>query len=36
VSVYMYRLRSKIDKNFELKLIKTHRNLGYTLNENAL
>ena len=36
VNVYMYRLRSKIDKNFELKLIKTHRNLGYAINENVL
>jgi len=36
VNVYMYRLRTKIDKNFELKLIKTHRNLGYSINENVL
>ncbi|AFL69430.1 response regulator transcription factor [Sulfurospirillum barnesii] len=36
VSVYMYRLRTKVDKNHPQKLIKTIRNLGYTLNENAL
>lgn len=36
INVYMYRLRTKIDKNFELKLIKTHRNLGYSIHENAL
>lgn len=31
--VYMYRLRTKIDKNYTLKLIKTHRNLGYIISE---
>ncbi len=36
INVYMYRLRNKIDKNFELKLIKTYRNLGYSINANAL
>ena len=36
VNVYMYRLRNKIDKNFELKLIKTHRNLGYAIHEKTL
>ncbi len=35
VSVYMYRLRNKIDKNYALKLIKTYRNLGYSINENT-
>jgi DNA-binding response OmpR family regulator len=33
INVYMYRLRSKIDKNFENKLIKTHRNLGFEISE---
>lgn len=32
INVYMYRLRSKVDKNFERKLIKTHRNLGYSIS----
>ena len=36
ITVYMYRLRSKVDKNFECKLIKTHRNLGYSIHENTL
>ena len=36
INVYMYRLRSKVDKNFECKLIKTHRNLGYSIHENTL
>ena len=36
ISVYMYRLRNKIDKNHSLKLIKTYRNLGYSINENTL
>ena len=35
LNVYMYRLRTKIDKNFEQKLIKTHRNQGYSIH-NAL
>ena len=33
VSVYMYRLRSKVDKNYEHKLISTHRNLGYSIHD---
>jgi DNA-binding response OmpR family regulator len=33
INVYMYRLRSKIDKNYETKLIKTHRNLGFEISE---
>ena len=36
VNVYMYRLRSKIDKNYALKLIKTHRNLGYSIHDTTL
>lgn len=36
LNVYMYRLRTKIDKNFELKLIKTHRNQGYSLSDTTL
>lgn len=31
VSVYMYRLRNKIDKNFDIKLIHTIRGLGYKI-----
>lgn len=33
ISVYMYRLRVKIDKNFETKLIHTVRGMGYKLSE---
>ncbi len=33
VNVYMYRLRTKIDKDFTPKLIVTHRNLGYSLHD---
>lgn len=33
VNVYMYRLRTKIDKNYEHKLISTHRNLGYSIHD---
>lgn len=36
LNVYMYRLRAKIDKNFELKLIKTHRNQGYSIGDAVL
>lgn len=36
LNVYMYRLRTKIDKNFELKLIKTYRNQGYTISDATL
>lgn len=32
VNVYIYRLRNKIDKPYEKKLIKTIRGLGYKLN----
>ena len=33
VNVYIYRLRNKIDKPFEKKLIKTVRGLGFKINE---
>lgn len=33
VTVYMYRLRNKVDKNFDQKLITTHRNLGYSIHD---
>ena len=33
LSVYMYRLRSKVDKNFTQKLIKTHRHQGYSISD---
>ncbi len=29
VNVYMYRIRSKVDKNFDVKLIHTIRGMGY-------
>ena len=34
VSVYMYRIRTKIDKNFDIKLIHTIRGMGYKLSED--
>jgi len=33
INVYIYRLRNKIDKNFDLKLIHTVRGLGYVLSD---
>jgi len=33
VSVYMYRLRTKIDKNYDTKLIHTIRGMGYKLSD---
>ncbi|WP_263833891.1 response regulator transcription factor [Sulfurospirillum oryzae] len=36
INVYMYRLRTKIDKNFDLKLIKTYRNQGYAISDATL
>jgi two-component system, OmpR family, copper resistance phosphate regulon response regulator CusR len=33
VNVYIYRLRNKIDKDYELKLIHTVRGLGYMLSD---
>ncbi len=35
VSVYMYRLRTKIDKNYDLKLIHTIRGMGYKIGEKV-
>ena len=32
IRVYIYRLRKKIDKNFDLKLIHTTRGLGYKIS----
>lgn len=31
VETHISRLRSKIDKNFEVKLLQTHRNAGYSI-----
>ena len=33
INVYIYRLRNKIDKDFDLKLIHTVRGLGYMLSD---
>ena len=33
VEVYMQRLRAKIDKDQEVKLLRTVRGVGYTLDE---
>ena len=33
VNVYIYRLRNKIDKNFENKLIKTVRGIGFKISD---
>lgn len=35
LNVYMYRLRSKLDKPYALKLIKTHRNQGFILSDTS-
>ena len=35
VSVYMYRLRTKIDKNYDKKLIHTIRGMGYKLSNEV-
>jgi DNA-binding response OmpR family regulator len=35
VSVYMYRLRTKIDKNYDKKLIHTIRGMGYKLSDEV-
>lgn len=35
LNVYMYRLRNKIDKPYEVKLIKTYRNQGYMISETS-
>jgi DNA-binding response OmpR family regulator len=34
VNVYIYRLRTKIDKGYEPKLIKTVRGMGFCLNDD--
>lgn len=34
VNVYIYRLRNKIDKNSEVKLIKTIRGIGFKISDN--
>lgn len=34
VNVYIYRLRNKIDKPFEKKLIKTVRGMGFKIDDN--
>ncbi len=34
VNVYIYRLRNKIDKNFDKKLIKTVRGMGFKISDN--
>lgn len=34
ISVYIYRLRTKIDKNNDIKLIHTIRGMGYKISEN--
>lgn len=36
LNVYIYRLRTKIDKNYELKLIKTYRNQGFKISEELI
>ncbi len=33
LNVYIYRLRTKIDKSFDLKLIKTFRGQGFMIND---
>jgi len=33
INVYIYRLRNKIDKDFDKKLIKTIRGIGFTIND---
>lgn len=33
VNVYIYRLRNKIDKDYDLKLIKTIRGMGFTISD---
>ena len=33
VNVYIYRLRNKIDKNFDNKLIKTVRGIGFKISD---
>jgi len=35
LNVFIYRLRTKIDKNYELKLIKTYRNQGFKISDET-
>jgi DNA-binding response OmpR family regulator len=35
INVYIYRLRTKIDKEYEPKLIKTYRNQGFSINDKT-
>jgi two-component system copper resistance phosphate regulon response regulator CusR len=35
VNVYIYRLRAKLDKEYEPKLIKTYRNQGFSINDET-
>jgi len=35
INVYIYRLRTKIDKEYEPKLIKTYRNQGFSINDET-
>ncbi|MGB5866649.1 MAG: helix-turn-helix domain-containing protein, partial [Arcobacteraceae bacterium] len=34
LTVYLYRIRNKIDKNFDKKLIHTVRGMGYKMSES--
>ncbi|MDY0326758.1 MAG: response regulator transcription factor [Arcobacteraceae bacterium] len=36
LNVYIYRLRNKIDKNYDLKIIKTYRNLGFKVSDENI
>lgn len=36
LNVYIYRLRTKIDKNYDLKIIKTYRNLGFKVSDENI
>ncbi|MDD2698189.1 MAG: response regulator transcription factor [Arcobacteraceae bacterium] len=36
LNVYIYRLRTKIDKDFELKLIKTYRSQGFKISDENI
>jgi DNA-binding response OmpR family regulator len=36
LNVYIYRLRTKIDKNYDLKIIKTYRNMGFKVSDENI
>jgi len=36
LNVYIYRLRTKIDKNYDLKIIKTYHNLGFKVSDENI